>query len=288
MSFHKAALSIAWITVEGPPMNRICCFLMTRLTIVAMVFCLQTGADGADPLRLRVLCYNIHHAEGVDGRLDVARIADVVRSVDPDLVALQEVDQNVKRTKVVDQPAELGRLANLQVVFGGNIELQGGRYGNAVLSRFPIVQHRNHLLPNIDNSEQRGVLEAEIRIPGTNKPLLLLATHLDFRTDQRERLASAEVINKLMAARPDQAALLAGDLNATPDSSTLQLLEKVWVRANATPMATVPVDRPQQQIDFILYHPRDRWRVVEFKVLDEPIASDHRAIFAVLELAGAG
>ncbi|MEZ6125818.1 MAG: endonuclease/exonuclease/phosphatase family protein [Planctomycetaceae bacterium] len=109
----------------------------------------------ADPTQLRVLSYNIHHGEGVDRKLDLQRIADVILSVRPDLVALQEVDRNATRTGGVDQPAELARLTRMHVVFGANIELQGGHYGNAVLSRHPIARLRNHLLPNIDDSERR-------------------------------------------------------------------------------------------------------------------------------------
>jgi endonuclease/exonuclease/phosphatase family metal-dependent hydrolase len=63
------------------------------------------SASSAEPVRLRVLSYNIHHAEGVDRKLDVERIAAVIQSVKPDLVALQEVDRNVKRTGGVDQPS---------------------------------------------------------------------------------------------------------------------------------------------------------------------------------------
>ncbi|MDP6034738.1 MAG: endonuclease, partial [Verrucomicrobiota bacterium] len=71
----------------------------------------------AAPIRLRVLCYNIHHAQGVDGKLDVPRIAKVILSVKPDLVALQEMDQKTKRTQKVDQVAELARLTKMKSVF---------------------------------------------------------------------------------------------------------------------------------------------------------------------------
>ena len=237
-----------------------------------------------EPARLRVLSYNIHHAEGVDRKLDLERIAKVILSVNPDVVALQEVDKSVKRTGSIDQPAELARLTEMKVIFGANIELQGGHYGNAVLSRFPIARHKNHLLPNIDNGEQRGVIEAELEIPQADQTVLLLATHLDYRADERERLASAKAINELIASHPEQPALLSGDLNATPESKTLQLFERMWTQANAKPMFTVPVSEPTKQIDFILYRPANRWKVVDVKVLDEAVASDHRAIFAVLEL----
>lgn len=265
-------------------MNRLSKIFVTSIVFYVVAFCALAASHAAEPIRLRVLSYNIHHAEGVDRKLDVERIASIIRAVAPDLVALQEVDQKVKRSQGVDQPAELARLTKMQVVFGANIPLQGGHYGNAVLSRLPIARHKNHLLPNIDASEQRGVIEAEIDLPDTNEPLLLLATHLDFRADERERLASAKVINELVAKHPKQIALLAGDLNATPESKTLQQFETLWTRANAKPMATVPVDQPKQQIDFILFRPHDRWKVIEVNVLDEAVASDHRAIFAVLEM----
>ena len=111
---------------------------------------------------LSVMTYNIHHGEGTDGKVDIERIAAVIKQADPDLVALQEVDQKVKRSGQIDQPAELARLTGLHVVFGGNLPLEGGEYGNAVLSRFPIKRHENHSLPRTDGGEQRGVLGSRI------------------------------------------------------------------------------------------------------------------------------
>ena len=260
---------------------------MTRLIHVVLLAATtllpEAAGYSAEPARLRVLSYNIHHGAGVDNKLDLERIAKVILSVKPDIVALQEVDQRVKRSGSVDQPAELVRLTEMNAVFGANIELQGGHYGNAVLSRFPIARYKNHLLPNIDASEQRGVLEVEIKFPKPNQSLMLLATHLDHRTDERERLASAKFINEFVAPHPQRPALLAGDLNATPKSETLQLFKTTWALANTKPIATAPANAPTKQIDFILYRPADYWKVVEFKVLDEAIASDHRAIFTVLE-----
>jgi endonuclease/exonuclease/phosphatase (EEP) superfamily protein YafD len=74
-------------------------------------------------------------------------------------------------------------------------------------------------------------------------------------------------------------------LNDTPESKTLERLASHWTKANAKPLATTPVDQPTRQIDFVLLRPRERWKVIDVKVLDEAIASDHRAILAVLELA---
>ncbi|EKK03710.1 endonuclease/exonuclease/phosphatase family protein [Rhodopirellula baltica SH28] len=253
--------------------------------LAGLLMFLGTGVLGAaEPVRVRVLCYNIHHGEGVDRKLDLERIAKVIQSVEPDLVTLQEVDQNASRSGSVDQPAELARLTGMQVAFGPNIPLQGGHYGNAVLSKYPIANHRNELLPNFDNGEQRGVLSAELTISGRNQPLLLLATHLDSRRDDRERIASAKAINQIVSETPRRAALLAGDMNDVLNSPTLDELETMWTRVNEQVMPTIPVANPRRQIDFILFRPSNSWKLIEVKVLDEAVASDHRAIFAVLEL----
>jgi len=237
----------------------------------------------AAPVRLRVLCYNIHHAAGVDGRLDVPRIARVIQSVKPDLVALQEVDRNTTRTGKVDQAAELARLTRMNHVFGANIAFQGGQYGNAILSRYPITEHRNHLLPNVDAGEQRGVLAATIHMP-KDRSLSLLATHFDHRRPDAERLASAKFVNQLTTKQPEMPAIFAGDLNDVPASRTLQEIGRTWTRTNARIMPTIPVGQPARQIDYIFVRPKARWTLVETRVLAEAVASDHRAIFAIIEL----
>ena len=105
---------------------------------------------------LRVLSYNIHHAAGTDGKLDLQRIANVIQSVDPDVISLQEVDRLARRSGSVDQPSELARLTGMRVCFAENIPLQGGSYGNAILTRFPIDSYSHALLPNHAKGEQRG------------------------------------------------------------------------------------------------------------------------------------
>ena len=245
---------------------------------------LLAGSSAAEPFRIRVLCYNIHHGEGVDRKLDLSRIAKIIKSVAPDVVALQEVDRKARRTGGVDQPAELARLTNMQVVFEKNIDFQGGQYGNAVLSKIPIKEHTNVHLPSYDQGEQRGVLICTLQPKSLGKPLLLLCTHLDHRSDDRERRASARRINELIGRRGNVPAILAGDLNATRDSPVLKTFFAQWQAANDKELPTVPVGKPRRQIDFILSRPAGRWKTVEVRVLKEAIASDHRAIFAVLEL----
>lgn len=234
-------------------------------------------------LRLRILSYNIHHAEGVDGKLDVPRIAQVILSVDPDLVALQEVDKNTIRTGKVNQDIELSRLTKMNSVFGSNITFQGGQYGNAILSKFPIIKNKNFLLPNVDSGEQRGLLQSQIQI-SNKENVLFFSTHLDHRRSDTERLASAKAINQIISLDNKSPAILAGDFNDVPDSPTLKELGKVWLRSNKKILRTIPASKPSRQIDYIFVQPKERWKIIESQVLDEDIASDHRAIFSIIEL----
>lgn len=247
-----------------------------------MAACIVNPCAGDEPYRLRVLSYNIHHAEGVDGKLDLGRIAKVIQSAQPDIVALQEVDQNVKRSGNVDQAAELGRLTQMNSAFGGNIELQGGKYGNAILTRFEIVGQQNDALPNINAGEQRGILKVMIKLPGRSEGLKLYATHLDHRREERERVLSAERINGMIEELAPS--LLMGDLNDVSGSATLNLLDRKWKRTHEGVLPTIPVENPSRQIDFIAVRPAESWTLIETKVLDEAVASDHRPILAVIEL----
>jgi endonuclease/exonuclease/phosphatase family metal-dependent hydrolase len=169
----------------------------------------------------------------------------------------------------------------MHMAFGGNFIFQGGDYGNVVLSRWPIKAQKNHKLPSFDNGEPRGVLEAEIALSEKRGAITLLATHFDHRADERERIASAKTVLDLPLRHP---ALLAGDLNAPPESKTLEILSEQWKRANEQILPTIPVTKPARQIDYVLFTPASRWKLVEAKVLDEAVASDHRGLLAVLEL----
>ena len=260
--------------------------LVAVLVIVASV----RGAHAELPDELRVLTYNIHHGEGVDGKFDLPRIAEVIKSVSPHVVALQEVDQQTARSSDVDQPAELSRLTGMDVVFGRNIDFQGGGYGTAVLSTLPVKAHSSVKLPSFYDGEQRGVQIVELGSPG-DSGLVFLCTHLDYRPDDRERMASAELINGLADKYGDRLMILAGDLNAEPESRVIRELEKRWKIARgdaksqsntAKELLTYPSGTPRKWIDFVLVRPAETWQVVEIQVLEERLASDHRPLLAVL------
>ncbi len=249
--------------------------------LLAGIFLVLAGSLAAEhpPDQLRVLSYNIHHGEGIDSKLDLSRIAEIIRSVDPDVVMLQEVDQNVGRSGTVDQPNRLEELTGLRSIFGANIDLQGGKYGNAILTRLPLIKHHNYQLANYDQGEQRGVLEAELWFFGM--PLRVFGTHFDHRPDDRERMASAKAIN-LISDVSYPPAVLAGDINATRDTNVLKRLQEQWSIAGPD-LPTIPSTQPTNQIDFIFFRPSNHWNVLETRVLEEPLASDHRPILSVLQ-----
>lgn len=254
---------------------------MSAITIVLSLA--VSAVAGEKPATVRVLTYNIHHGEGVDRKLDLERIAKVINAVKPDLVALQEVDRKTKRTGGVDQAKRLSKLTKLRMAYGANIKFQGGEYGNAILSRWKISKQKNVLLPNSDG-EQRGVIVAEIARPGMKEPLIFLATHLDHRRPDGDRLRAAKTINVLIAGYKQRPAILAGDLNDVPSSRVLKEFGKTWRIGWSKERPTIPVARPTRQIDFILHRPAERWKVVDMRVLKEATASDHRALLAVFEL----
>ena len=244
------------------------------------VLCGENSSYAELPQEIRVVTYNIHHGEGTDGKLDLERIAAVINAEKPDLVGLNEVDQGVRRSQGLDEPAELAKLTGMTHVFEKNIDHDGGKYGNAILSRLPIVRHENHKLPSHYKGEQRGVLEVEVG--DSNDALLFLCTHLDYRPKDHERLASIETIEKIAAASEGKPVILVGDLNAVPESEVMKAFAKSWGRSNSEPLATFPAGKPDRQIDYIQFRPASEWEVVETRVLDEPVASDHRGMMAVL------
>jgi endonuclease/exonuclease/phosphatase family metal-dependent hydrolase len=239
----------------------------------------------AAPTRLRVLSYNIHHGEGTDGKVDLARLAKVIRGCEADLVALQEVDLKTRRTGGVDQTAELARLTGLHGRFGKGIDYEGGEDGQAVLSRSPIAGLTVHPLPGEPDRERRIAVEARVTVAG--RDLSFVTTHLHHQNASfRERQAAR--LDELFGnvGRP---VILAGDLNAVPGSKPLQRLAGTWtVATEGDTLATYPAAKPARQLDYVLYRPAEAFRVVERSVLAEAVASDHRPVLAVLELRQGG
>lgn len=255
---------------------------MRRLPIVPFVLVLLTGsAFGEDAVR--VMTYNIHHAEGTDGVLDVERIAGIIRAEKPDVVCLQEVDEGCERTEGIDMPAVLAEKLGMKVAFGWNLAFQGGHYGNALLTPHTIVSEENIKLPGPDGVEPRGCQKVVVRI-GENR-LTVFNTHLGLKAS--ERAAQVDYILKHLG---EGAAILCGDLNEPADapgvSRLLERLSDTYRRNGEQPVATWGVGNPRaRRIDFILVS--SGIQVESSRVVLTPetkVASDHLPFVADLEL----
>jgi len=242
-----------------------------------------TTARSPVPLTVRILTYNIHHGEGTDGRFDLPRLAGVIETAAPDLVALQEVDQGTARSEGVQQLTELGRLTGLHSAFGRSIEFQGGDYGVGVLSRWPILKEENHPLPGSPDREARTTLTVEVKAARSQPRIRFTSTHLDQGREVQNRTAQAVMLNQRLAVR-EAPQVLAGDFNSRPDSEILETLKARWTVVSPTDQLISPSGRPAFRVDYVLVRPADRWRVIDARVLDVPVVSDHRPVLVVLEL----
>ena len=256
------------------------------LTIVCHFPSYLQGAENADTVR--ILCYNIHYGQGNDGKYDVARLAEVIRRTKPDLVALQEVDVGVKRSGRVHEAQRLAELTGMAVRFGPTQHYEGGLFGNAVLTRLPILDVMIQPLPYTESTPKRvtyprGAIAVTVRGPD-DKPLKFISTHFQHNLPE-DRVAEAKAINKHFTTNNKIPTILAGDMNATPDSEPIKILLKQWINAideNASPSA--PSSKPRSRIDYIFYRSASQFEMIESKVIEEPMASDHRPVFAILKL----
>ena len=261
-------------------MNRLYPYLTTIACCILLGCTSRTDSPAlAEPDTLRVLVYNIHHGEGMDEVIDLDRIADLIKGVNPDLVALQEVDSVVTRTSGLDQAAELGRLTGMQPVFGRFMSYQGGAYGMALLSRLEVRYAENLRLP--DGTEPRSSVTATVITPA-GRELRLTGVHF-YRTET-ERLAQAQRLEDLLG-ETDVPHILAGDFNSQPGSAVMDFLGEHWsILDKGEDRFTFSSWEPEREIDFVLVRPEGAFEVLGHWAMDEPVISDHRPIVADLVL----
>jgi endonuclease/exonuclease/phosphatase family metal-dependent hydrolase len=241
----------------------------------------QQPARPAAADTVRILAYNIHHGAGMDEKLDLDRIALLMASVSPDVVTVQEVDSAVERTGRVDQARVLGGLTGMRPLFGAFMPYQGGGYGMALLSRLPVLEWWNHRLP--DGAEPRTAVTARVRLR-SGRTLVVAGIHF-YRTEE-ERLAQATRLLEHLARESDPV-VLAGDFNSTPGSAVLQKLAETFrVPEKGADRNTFPSYGPEREIDFVMFRPAARFEVLEYRPLDEAVASDHRPVLMVLVVKG--
>ncbi len=234
---------------------------------------------------LKVMSYNIHHCNPPslpEGQIDVPAIAKVINDAQVDLVALQEVDVNTERSgKGRNQARELAQLTGMHFYFVKAIDHQGGDYGVAVLSKFPLLDslHLPLPLPEGVKGEPRTVAAIKVRLPG-GKKIWFASTHLDLK--EETRLFQSDIIIKRLGSLKEPV-ILAGDFNAVPTSRVISLLDQTFTRTCINDcLPTSPHINPRNTIDFIMFTKPKRISSVKTSVIEETYASDHRPVVADL------
>jgi endonuclease/exonuclease/phosphatase family metal-dependent hydrolase len=234
--------------------------------------------------KLRVMTYNIHVGVGMDKKLDLQRIAEVINRQHPDLVGLQEVDRGVQRTQRIDEIAEIAKLTRMEYAFAFNLAYQGGQYGVAILSRLPIRATDHRLFKNLREAERRGFILAEVSFHG--RILNFVTTHLDYQFDDGRLFEVQQLLEALRETKDPL--IIVGDFNDIPTGRSYQLMREhfgdAWMDSgDASPGFSYPADKPAKRIDYILFRSSDgigakrAWTV-------STLASDHIPVVADLEV----
>jgi endonuclease/exonuclease/phosphatase family metal-dependent hydrolase len=170
----------------------------------------------------RIMTYNVHSCRGVDGKLDVARIAAVIAQSRPDIVALQELDVHRTRTGRVDQAHAIAERLGMHFHFNAALAVAEERYGDAILTALPVRLVRSGPLPNLRRVtlrgrtlelEDRGALWVEVELE--NGPLQVINSHLGLVPPEQKVQSEALVGPDWIGSAPRPLILL-GDFNATP------------------------------------------------------------------------
>ena len=239
----------------------ICCLLSACMAVCAQ----------SEVITLHVMTYNIRHGAGLDEVVDLDRQAKIIQDAQPDVVGLQEVDSIVPRSGRVDETAYLANALGMYGSYGPAIPLSGGKYGVAILSKERPLSVRNIPLPG---KEPRTLLVCEFQ------NYVFATTHLDL--EEENRLASLPIIIE-EASRHDKPFVICGDWNDKPISKLITNMKKDFSFMNAitdtSTSYTFPAGKPTSTIDYIASYGRVYRSVRNRKVINEPVASDHRPVY---------
>lgn len=223
----------------------------------------------------RLMSFNIQHGQGMDRKIDIERIGNVILDANPEVVGLQEVDSVVNRSGNIDIMKLLAEQTGMHPVFGYSILHGGGKYGNGMLTKEKPIGVIKINLPGA--SEARTALIVELN------RYVVVNTHLSLTND--ERLESVKIITEAIRDY-DKPVFLMGDLNAEPGDDPIEHLEKEWQILTNTNAKTFPSTEPKVTIDYVLGYKGKGETYAKFqsRVLEDKITSDHRPLFVDIRL----
>lgn len=236
---------------------------------------------------IKVMAYNIHHANppSKPDVIDLDAIVRVIEAQDPDLLALQEVDVNTGRSGPFNQAEEIAKALDMHFFFGKGIDYDGGEYGVAVLSKWPLSNEQVVRLPTQAGTggEPRTLTTAMVTTPGGTQ-IRFGSTHLDAQGEDTNRLLQIEKIVEI-GQQETSPFIIAGDFNAVPGSEVMNISDSHFERTCRLCPLTSSANNPVRTIDYIVYnHPEDKFKVKNHKAIDESYASDHRPIVAEIDI----
>jgi endonuclease/exonuclease/phosphatase family metal-dependent hydrolase len=229
------------------------------------------------------MTYNIHVGVGMDKKLDLQRIADVINKEKPDLVGLQEVDRGVKRTEGKDEIAELAALTHMDYAFAHNLDFQGGQYGVAILSRFLLKNVDHRMFENKREAERRGMLHVEVEVD--HQVVHFVTTHLDYQYEDGRVFETEQMLKLLENVKGPL--IVVADMNDEPSGAAYKLMSTKFADAWVASWAkgdgfSYPADKPIKRIDHVFYR-AESFKAKKASVV-ETLASDHVPVVAELEL----
>lgn len=224
---------------------------------------------------LKVMSYNIRNCKGMDKEIVYARVSDVINAEKPDIVMLQEVDSCTHRSSGIVVSDTLASLCGMQATYAPAIDFDGGKYGIALLSHGKPLSVKRYALPG--REEKRALVVTEF------KNYVVASTHLSLTEADRD--ASLAIILKA-ARRYRKPFIIAGDFNAEPTEAFIKKFSRYFTIVGDLQTSTFPADKPNIKIDYIAIFNNKAGKKVkwsDYRVIDEPMASDHRPIVAKLK-----
>ena len=239
------------------------------LFIFAALFIFSAQAQNT----LKLMSYNIKNANGMDNVCNFQRIANVINNTSPDVVAIQEVDSMTNRSGQKYVLGEIAERTQMHGYFAPAIDYDGGKYGIGLLTKQ--VPLRLQSLPLPGREEARTLILAEFA------DYIYCCTHMSLT--EEDRMKSLELV-KAFTSSSTKPLFLAGDMNAEPESGFIKELQKDFQILSNPKQHTFPASDPKETIDYIatLKQNAKGFAVISAKVINEPMASDHRPILVEL------